>query len=265
MTSQEFKLSLKNPKNVYCLISTDSEMIDLYMHRFKTAINAELVSYGQIKSYGKLFRKKTLNVLYLPKLDESIFNRKEFIFIYTDTIDKRSSIYKKYKDQIIELNNNYTSYIMKNSNMNEQDAINFAAMNNNDLGLIKNALIIYNESNSNYNRFTDYSSNLYLWINKYIKKEQLPRVEESPISIMALLSTNCQNILRVKQNNTNDMNPYVVKCAKELDTYITKEELIQIIGDCFYLDCMIKKGLIEPNYALDYIKVRRYSNNGFTN
>ena len=218
MTGPEFKLALKNPKNIYCLISTDSEIIDLYVDRFKNAIKADLISYGQIKPYGKLFKKKTLNVLYMPKVDESIFNRNEYIFIYTDNIDKRSSIYKQHKDQYIELDNDYTKYI----------------------------------------------SDLYKWIDCFIKKQSLPRINESPISVMALLSTNCQNILKVKQNKISGMNPYIVKCAKELDSYITEEELVQLIGDCFYLDSQIKKGLIDIDYVLEYLKVRRYSN-GFTN
>lgn len=264
MTGQDFKLALKNPKNIYCLISTDSEMIDLYVNRFKNAINADLISYGQIKPYGKLFKKKTLNVIYMPKIDESIFNRNEYIFIYTDAIDKRSSIYKQHKDQFIELENDYTTYIMKNSNMNEDQAKLFAKSHNNDLGLIKNDLTIYNESNSCYNRFTIYNSDIYLWIDKFIKKESLPTINESPISVMALLSTNCQNILKVKQNKISGMNPYIVKCSKELDLYITEKELIQLIGDCFYLDSQIKKGLIDIDYVLEYLKVRRYSN-GFTN
>ena len=44
MTGQEFKDSLKNPKNIYCLVSTDSKIIDLYIKRFQAAINADKLS-----------------------------------------------------------------------------------------------------------------------------------------------------------------------------------------------------------------------------
>lgn len=264
MNGQEFKAALANPKNVYCLVSIDSEMIDLYAGRFKNAIHADLVSYGQIKPYGKLFKKKTLNILYMPKLDESIFDRREFIFVYTDSIDKRSSVYKKHADQIIEIQNDYTEYIMRNSNMSEAMAKQFAKANNNDLGRIKSGLNVYKLSDSRYNRFTDYSSDIYLWVDNFIKRAKLPRIDESAISVMALLSTNVQNILKVKQKDTIGMNPFLVKRAKDLEDYITVEEAVQIINDCFYLDSQIKKGLIDADYTLDYLKVRRYSN-GITN
>ena len=262
MNGKDFKLAMKNPKNIYCLVSTDSEMIDLYVDRFKTAINADLLSYGQIKPYGKLFKKKTLNVLYLPKLPDNIFDRTEYIFIYTDYIDKRSSIYKKHKDQFIELNNDYTKYIINHTNLSENDAKKLIKLNNNDLGLINSAIAIYNESNILYN--IDYSNDIYGWVDSFIKKESLPRCTESPISIMALLSTNCSNLLKIKNKDTIGMNPYIVSCMMNLVNYITKEELIQIIGDCFYLDSQIKKGLIDINDCLPYLILRRY-NNAFAN
>lgn len=263
MTGDEFKKSLVNPKNVYCLVSADSEMIDLYVDRFKRAINAESLSYGQIRPYGKLFKKKTLNVLYMPKIDEDIFNRKEYIFVYTDSIDKRTSVYKQYKDQIIELSNDYTTYIMKNSNMNESQAERFAKANLYDLGMIKNGLTIYKDSGYTYRRFTDYHSDSIEWVNAFIKRETLPKCNESPISVMALLSVNCQNILKVKQGKTTGMNPYVVNCVRPLIDYMSEQELVQIINDCFYLDCQVKKGLIDVDYTLKYLKVRRY--NAITN
>lgn len=259
MTSNEFKKALKNPKNIYVLVSTDSEMIDLYVHRFKDAINADGISYGKIKAYGKLFKKKILNVMYMPKLEANIFDRKEYIFIYTDSIDKRSSIYKQHKDQIIELKNDYIQYIIDNSNLTEIDAKQFAKAHNNDLGAIKNSLTIYKDSDFCYNRFTDYSSDIYLWVENFIKKEPLPKItNESPISVMALLSTNCQNILRIKNNDIDGMNPYIVKCMHDLKSYRTNEELCSIISDCFYLDCQIKKGLIDINDTISYLIIKDY-------
>lgn len=259
MNGKEFKEELKNPKNIYCLVSTDSAMVDLYVNRFKTAIGATNVSYGKIKPYGKLFKQKTLNVLYVPKLEEDIFDRREFIFIYTDSVDKRLAVYKQHKDRFIELNNDYTDYIMKNSNMTEEQAKKFIIANKNDFGLITNNLKLYKDSGYTYNRFTDYSSDSIAWVNAFIKKEPLPKCNESPISVMALLSVNCQNILNVKRNNTKDMNPYIVQCVRPLVNYMTEEELAQIIGDCFYYDCMIKKDLINIDYVLKCLKLRRYS------
>lgn len=260
MNSKEFKEAMKNPKNIYCLVSTDSEMVDLYVNRFKSAIQADLISHGQIKPYGKLFRKKTLNVLYMPKIDPEIFDRNEYIFIYTDSIDKRSAAYKQHKDQFIELQNNYVPYIMEHSNLNEQQAIRFAKANKNDLGRIKRGLTVYKDSDFCYNRFTDYSSDIYAWVDSFIKGEKLPKVDESPISVMALLSTNCSNLLKVKQNDIVGMNPYIVQCMSVLSPYITEEQLVQIIGDCFYLDCQVKKGLMDIDYTLDYLRARRYGN-----
>lgn len=263
MNKEEFKEAMKNPKNVYCLVSIDSEMVDLYVNRFKEAIHADLVSYGQIKPYGKLFKKKTLSVLYMPKLDESIFDRKEFIFIYTDAIDKRTAAYKQHKDQFIELDNDYVPYIMKHSNFSKDEAKQFAKSCNNDFGCIKNGLIAYNDSDQTYNRFTDYSSDIYGWVDAFLNKKPLPRVEESAISLMALLSTNSQSILRIQQKNTTGMNPYIINCYTTLAKELTIDEVVQIINDCFYLDCQIKKGLIDANDAINYLKVRRY--NGITN
>lgn len=264
MNGKDFKESLKHPKNIYILVSTDSFMIDLYVHRFQEAIGAEIISRGKIKPLGMLFKKVTLNVLYMPKVEEDIFNRKEFIFIYTDSVDKRSSLYKKHKDQIIELDNDYTDYIMKHSDMNEEQAKHFIKINNNDFGLIRNNLNVYAASNKTYTNYTDYSNDIYGWVDSFIKKESLPKCTESPISIMALLSTNCNNLLKVKQRNTYGMNPYIVTCMLKLQDYITEQELIQIINDCFYLDCQVKKGLIDINDTIKYLILRRY-NSGTTN
>ena len=81
---------------------------------------------------------------------------------------------------------------------------------------------------------------------------------------MALLSTNCNNLLKVKQRNTYGMNPYIITCMLKLQDYITEQELIQIINDCFYLDCQVKKGLIDINDTIKYLILRRY-NSGTTN
>ena len=264
MNKEEFKKAMKNPKNVYCLVSTDSAMVDLYSKRFKEAIGAELVSHGKIKPYGKLFKKKTLNVLYMPKVDEELFNKKEYIFVYTDSIDKRSSAYKKHKDQFIELKNDYTKYIIEHTGMAEEEAKYLIKISNNDFGLILSAIDAYNESDKDTAQLTDYSSDIYGWVDAYIKKEPLPRCIESPISIMALLSTNCTNLLRVKQKNNAGMNPYIVTCMLKLSPYISEEELVKIIGDCFYLDCQIKKGLIDIDDTINYLILRRYGH-GFTN
>lgn len=197
--------------------------------------------------------------MYMQKIDLDIFNRREYIFIYTDSIDKRSAVYKQYKDRFIELNNDYTKYIMNNSDLNECEAKHFAKAHNNDLGAIKNSLTIYNDSNSCYNRFTDNSSDIYLWVENFIKKEKLPKINnESPISIMALLSTNCQNILKVKNNDTIGMNPYIIKCMNDLKSYRTDQELYNIISDCFFIDCQIKKGMFDINDTINYLIIQDY-------
>ena len=260
MNGKDFKESLKDPKNIYCLISVDSGLIDLYVNRFKEAIKADQISYGTIKPYSKLFRKKTLNVVYMPKLEDDIFKRNEFIFIYTDSIDKRTAIYKQYKDQIIEVSNDYTKHIMNNSNFTEEEAKNFAKINNNDLGLIDNNLALYKASDQTYDRFTNYSGSIYDWVNAFIKKEPLPpNVEESPISVMALLSNNCQSLLKIKQHDTLGLNPYTIQCLKPVENCLTIEQLVQIINDCFYLDCAIKKDIIDIKYVLPYLIARRYN------
>ena len=258
MDGKDFKKELNNPKNIYCLVSTDSRLIDIYVDRFKNAIKADNISYGKIMNYGKLFKKKTLNVLYMPKLDEDIFNRPEYIFIYTDKIDKRSSIYKKHKDRIIELQNDFTTFIMQHSDFNEEQAKKFANYCNNDLGIIEHTLTIYNLSGSNYKNFTNYSSNSLQWVENFISKKPLVQTLDSPISILALLSTNCQNILNIKRKQTTNMNPYIIKCLSPLCDCRDEKSLANIISDCFYLDCQIKKGLIDIDNVLDYLIIRDY-------
>ena len=259
MNGQDFKNELAiKPKNVYCLVSTDSAIIDLYVHRFKQAINADALSYGEIKSFGKLLKKTILNVVYMPKMDINVFDRKEYIFIYTDKIDKRSSLYKQHQDRFIEVNNDYTNYITNNGNLSRDQAIHFAKACNNDLGTIQNNLNVYRESSMSYNRFSDNSSDLYLWIDRFIKGEKLPKLNESPISVMALLSTNCSNLLRVVNHDTKGMNPYTVKCMYDLVSYRTSLELSQIISDCFWLDCQIKKGLIDINDTVKYLILKHH-------
>ena len=256
MTADEFKKDMINPKKVYCLVSTDSKMIDLYINRFKTAINAEVLSYNKICPVGKLLRKTTLNILYMPKLNEDIFNRNEYIFIHTDSIDKRTSVYKKYKNQIIELSNNYVKYIMDHSDMTETQAIKFSEKCKNDLGIIEQSLYIYNNFNEQY---IDYSNDAYTWVDNFIMNKPLPRYVDSPISLMALLSTNCQNILKIKLNDCNDLNPYIKKCLTPMINYRSEKELASIISHCFYLDCQIKKGLMDINDVIDYLIIQDYN------
>lgn len=256
MNKDEFKEAMTHPKNVYCLVSSDAEMIDLYISRFKDAIKADQVIYGSIQVTGKLFKKRTLCVLYEPKLSEDLFERKEFIFIHTDSIDKRMSVYKKYKNQIIELNNDYTNWVMNNSDMNESDARQFVKRCKNDLGIIRSELTLYKESGQYYN---DYSSDIYLWVDNFLKNLPLPRVEDSEINQMALLANNCQDLLKVKQHKTEGMNSYRVMCMNELKSYRTEEELKNIIKDCFYYDCQIKRGLIEPKYTILIIKEKYHA------
>lgn len=246
MDGKDFK-AITAPKNVYCLVSTDAEMIDLYINRFATMINANEINYGSIKSCGKLIKKIFLNVLYMPKLNEEIFTRQEYIFVHTDSIDKRSTIYKKYQNQIIELKNDYTQYILSHSNMTKEEAKNLAKVN--DLGIIKSQLLIYNETK----KINDTVNDIYSWVDAFIKKETLPVIDESPISVMALLATNCATLIKVINKDTTGINPFMVHKLSELKSYRTVNELYNIISDCFYLDCQIKKGLIDSNVVLKYL------------
>lgn len=246
MDGKDFK-RITSPKNVYCLVSTDAEMIDLYIGRFKEMIKADEVNYGSIRAYGKLFRKKILNVLYMPKITEEIFESQGFVFVHTDSIDKRTAIYKKYQSQIIELNNDYTQFILNNSNMSKEEAQQLAKVN--DLGIIKSRLIIYKESKTSYNNIGD----IYSWVEAFIRKTKLPTIEDSPISVMALLSNNCSTLVKILNNNTKGLNPYIVGKMSLLKSCRTEEELNNIISDCFYLDCQIKKGLISVDNVLDYL------------
>ena len=261
MNGKEFKEALKNPKNVYILVSTDSVMIDLYTNRFKKAINATSVSYGEIHQGVNLFNEVILNVIYIQKLEEELFQNEAYILAHIDSVDKRSAVYKKYQDQIIELENDYTQFIMEHSPFNEKQAREFAKRHNNDLGLIQNSLSIYTASDNTYTRFTNYRDDIYDWVTSFIKKQKLPPCTESPISILALLSNNCQSLLKVKTKDTADLNPYVISHMKELENYITIDELVQIINDCFYLDCQVKKGTIDIDYTLGYMIAKRYNTN----
>lgn len=255
MTGSEFKIAIKkNPKNIYCLESIDSAMVDLYMNRFKEAIKADNVSYGKIKPTGKLFLHKTLNVIYLEKLDEELFERKEFIFAYTDKIDKRTSAYKKYKDQIIEINNDYTQYIKEHSSMTDEQIAELIRRSNNNFSIILNSIKMFNISGEF--DFIDYSNDIYDWVEKFIRNEKLPNTTESPISLIALLSNNCYDILKIKRKQTNGMNQYRITCLMNLLDYRTEEELISIINDCFYLDCKLKQGLFNSNNIVDYMTTK---------
>ena len=74
---------------------------------------------------------------------------------------------------------------------------------------------------------------------------------------------NKQDVFLSEQYNKERMNPYIINCYTTLAKELTIDEVVQIINDCFYLDCQIKKGLIDANDAINYLKVRRY--NGVTN
>lgn len=247
MNGKDFK-NLKEIKNIYCLVSDDAEMIDLYIARFKAMIKADEINYGSIKSCGRLFKKRTLNVLYLPKLSEDIFTHSEYIFIHTDSIDKRTALYKKYKNQIIEIKNDYTQFILDNSSITDRDkAAALAKINN--LGIIKNKLPYYD--NQIY-------GDIFLWVENFISDKDLPDIEESPIAVMALLSSNCHSLIKILDNDLNGLNNFIINKLNKLKSYRTREELYNIIGDCFYLDCQIKKGLIDIKLALKYLICKYY-------
>lgn len=259
MNKEEFKKQLSsNPKNVYCIVSTDAAIIDLYINRFKQAIGAGKVVYGSLQNSGLLLKKKNLYVIYQPKLDEAIFNSGCYVFVHTDSIDKRTSVFKKHKDQILIVENDFTDYVMSKSNMNESEAKLFIRKCNNDLGIINSELIIYNECGKSY---SDYSSDPFLWADKFMKKQQLPRVEESEIGLMAILSTNCQDLLKILRDQTSGMNPYRLKCMLEMKDYRNEQELIDMTKDIFFYDCQIKRGLIEPYYALELLKGKYHVTN----
>lgn len=256
MTGEEFKKEISTaPKNIYCLVSSDAGIIDLYVKRFKDAIQADSVVYGQIQATGKLLKKKTLCVLYEPKLNEELFNYTSYILVHTDSIDKRSALYKKYKDRFIEVSNDYTSFIMSHTNLNEQGAKTFAKYCNNDLGIIKNSIEIYNAGG----KIANYSSDIYQWVENFLMRKKLPQVTESPISVLGLLSVNCQNLMNIKLGKTAGMNPYIVSCMDKFKSYRTVEDLASIISDCFYLDCQVKKGLMDVNDILKYLVAKERS------
>lgn len=253
MNGKDFKESLKNPLKLYCLASADSGIVDLYVKRFKKAIGADELNYGSVRSSGGLLKKKILNVLYVPKLVEEVFNLKGYVFIYTDGgIDKRTSLYKDHKDCIIEVDSDFVPYVMSHSDMDERKARNFVRKCNNDFGVILNNLKIYNLSDGQY-QIKDTSNDIYLWVDRFIMGLSLPNIDETPISIMAVLTTNCYDLWRVKRGDTAGMNPYRVQKQRELVKYRTEEELINIVNDCFYLDCSVKKGIIDISNIIDYL------------
>lgn len=265
MTGQKFKAILDsktNIQNVYIIETIDSAMIDLYIHRYKLSLDANKVVFGQFVPDMKLLKQTVVSVNNYKNLKDIPTNIFEYdnryhILCFVENVDKRASLYKQYKDRFIEISNDYTKYIMDNSNLSKEEAIVFAKASNNDFGIIKSRLDTYKLSNYSYNRFTNYHSDRYEWVENFIKKQPLPKVVDSPISVMALLSTNCQNILKVKQNDTKGMNPYVIKCLQPLLNCRTESELVHIINDCFYLDCNIKKGLIDVDDTLK-ILIRKY-------
>lgn len=254
MNGKEFKESLKSPKHIYCLVTIDSGLVDIYVKRFKEAIGADNVNYsGTIKTGVGLLKKVTLNVIYMPKLDEEIFKQQRgYTLIYTESVDKRTAVYKNNKDCFIELENDYVPYVMKHSDMDEVKARNFVRKSNNDLGTIINNLKIYNLSDGEY-KIADTSNDIYLWVDRFVMGKSLPNIEESAISIMAVLSTNCQDLLKIKQGKTAGMNPYRISNLQGLLKYRSEAELISIINDCFYLDCSVKKGIIDIDNIIDYL------------
>lgn len=259
MTKDEFKQEiLKNPQKIYCIISSDCGIIDLYVERFKKAIQADTVVYSDsvdnLQPSFSLLSQRTLNVLYLQKLPEDIFEKDNYIFIHVDSLDKRSAVYKKNKNRIIEVDNDYMPFVMKRGLSREQ-AAEFIKKCNNDYGIITHALPIYLEGGT----VMDHSNDIYGWVNNFIMGKPLPRTTESPISVLALLSSTCQDLLRIMNHNTTGMNDYLVSKRKELLNYLTKEQLQQLISDCFYIDTQIKRGLFDIDFALDYIKGRRKS------
>ena len=248
MTGDEFKKEIKSsPKNVYCLVSSDGAIIDLYLKRFKEAGHANRVVFGEIAPSMNLLKQITVSVLYQPKLDESVFERSEYIFIHTDSVDKRTKTYQTYKDHFIEVTNDYVPFVM-DYGLSREEATEFVKKCGNDLGIIKNSLPVYLAGG----QIHDYSNDVYLWVNNFISRKELPEITESPIGVLALLTSTCQNILRIKANDVDGMNPYLVKKTKELIPYRTDEELQKIISTCFWLDCKVKRGEVDIEYILDY-------------
>ena len=45
----------------------------------------------------------------------------------------------------------------------------------------------------------------------------------------------------------------------KMKDFRSEEELINMIKDCFFLDCQVKKGLIEPKYTIALLKEKYYA------
>ena len=243
MNTIEFKEALKSPKKVYCLVSSDSAIIDLCIARFKQAINANRVVYGDIYKSNKLLKQTNLSVLYMSKVDEEIFETDEYIFIHTDSIDKRTSLYKKYKNQIIEPDAN-ADLVKYATNKGVKNAELFVKYCNHDMGIINNTISLLN-IDRDY-EVTDYSNDTILWVHNFIANKELPVIRESPFAVMALLSTNCQALLDI-----DSANPYLVNKIRPLIGCRTDDELCSIINDCFLFDLQIKSGMLSLDRALN--------------
>ena len=204
-------------------------------------------------------------------------NQNIYIIIYILDIDKRTKLYKYFKNNIIDFvpSNTFAIEYIKNNckkSLTDYEIEDFANRCNYDIGIINNELIKFNLIDYTYTEYKqfiyDCDKDAIFDLVKYICKrdkeflyylEHCKKINENPLAIIQVLSTNLKQILQVQNCTATNISEhtglslYLTQLMLEYKDNYTEQELINLIKLCFELDTAIKIGKIEANDALDYL------------
>ena len=193
------------------------------------------------------------------KYVEELINTNRNIILYFTEYDSKDSLFKTYKDNVVEFKrlNKYTivAYLMKKLDIAKievaqekiEQLVDFC---NCDLGICLNELdkiITLGQTNSNMlfdymlnNGFSDYRKvNVYKFVQKIINKDfsafnDCIKLNESIVGILTLIHKSSRKKLELSYDNY----------------------YIDLMKMCFKLDTCIKDGTLNDSYILDYFMLK---------
>lgn len=295
----------KNFANVYIFTGDEIKVMNIYIDQIANAQGRKVVrkdNVGEIVKTLKVSKLTSDSNVYVI-LDDFDFLKQEkywsetfrsvrnhtLILVYTK-LDKRGKFYKDYKEWICEFEklheNVLANYILKEIDIDKQDAIDLAIMCENSYNriLMETNKIFHLAYANNISVRDAYklaikedlihteNSELTFKIADAVCKRDIDLVfsllndfdatQESPIAILSLIYANIKAMLLVavcppgaKVSEVTGLTGFQIKLAHEKGKNYTPTELLDVMKNIKFLDESIKIGRIDPQYALQYLAI----------
>lgn len=295
----------KEFNNVYIFTGDEIKVMNIYIDQIAKTQERKVV---RKETVGEIF--KTLKVSKLTSesnvyviLDDFDFLKQEkhweqtftstndhtIILVYSK-LDKRGKFYKDFKERICEFEKLHetvlANYILKEIDIDKQDATNLAIMCENSYNriLMETDKIFHLAYARNISMRDAYklaiqedlihteNSELTFKIADAVCKRNIDLVfkllndfdatQESPIAILSLIYANIKAMLLVavcppgsKVSDVTGLTGFQIKLAHEKGNNYTPSELLNIMKEIKFIDESIKIGRVDPQYALQYLAV----------